>query len=109
MFSSYLRIKSISLTVIIPIATTLMADVIAVCGVLYSEINPTLAKFLIVINFLLFAIFFYNFYLNLFGEQKIILIKENRTLGKIYFVIQCIFILTMYFPLLFWAIGLFKY
>lgn len=103
--SPLLRIRNVTITVLISILTTLFTNIIGVYAMLYNEMEPSMAKFLSTINILLFVLFFTNFGINLFGEEKIIRIKENRTLGKAYFFIQCFLALTMHFPLLLWVVG----
>lgn len=101
-----LRIKNVTITVLLSIFTTISASFLIVAGILYQGyLNPSFTRFLAVINLLVFTVFFSNYCINLFGKDRIIRVKENRVLGIIYFIGQCFFIIFMLFPLLLWVLG----
>lgn len=105
--TKFLRIRNITLTVIIPILSTIIANILAVCGILYSGyLDTSLTQFFITINLIIFSVFFFNFCMNVFGKEKIIKINSDRTLAIIYFIGQVFFILFLHLPMFLWALGI---
>ncbi|MFA6924936.1 MAG: hypothetical protein WC223_11875 [Bacteroidales bacterium] len=104
-----LRIKNVTITVLLSIFTTITANILIVFGILYQGyLYPSLTRVLAITNLFAFTLFFANYWINLFGKEKLIRIKADRMLGIIYFVVQCFFILFLLFPLLLWVVGFFE-